>query len=291
MGKSQRNQARGARQKIAEQRAAERRAGRVRTALLAGSSVLVVLVVVVVLVAVKLGGSPAPVGGARADIAVARQIGSVPAAVFDAVGKGTASGLAPVAGRPELTSGGKPEVLYMGGEYCPFCAAERWALAAALSRFGTFSGLRFIHSSPTDVYPGTPTLSFYGSRYASRYLAFSGVEWYGERNDPSTPFGHVYLQRPTGAELAAFSRFARGSVPFVDIGDRYLVPQAQYLPSALAGLTWAQVAAAMRNPASPVARDVDGAANMITAAICTLTHGRPGDVCSSSGVTAARGSI
>ena len=59
---------------------------------------------------------------------------------------------------------GKPELLYMGGEYCPFCAAERWAIAAAVSRFGTLSGLHFIHSSPTDVYPSTPTLSFYKSR-------------------------------------------------------------------------------------------------------------------------------
>ena len=54
----------------------------------------------------------------------------------------------------------------------------------------------------------------------------------------------------------------------VDIGNRYLGSEAQYLPSALAGLSWAQVAAAMRDPSSPVGRDIDGAANMITAAIC-----------------------
>jgi hypothetical protein len=61
------------------------------------------------------------------------------------------------------------------------------------------------------------------------------------------------------------------------------VPQAQYLPSALAGLSWAQVAAAMRDPASPVAKDIDGAANMITAAICKLTHGQPAGVCQAAG--------
>jgi len=33
-----------------------------------------------------------------------------------------------------------------------------------------------------------------------------------------------------------------------------------------------------------------GAANVITAAICTLTHGQPGSVCQSSGVKAAAGS-
>ena len=52
-------------------------------------------------------------------------------------------------------------------------------------------------------------------------------------------------------------------------------------------MTWAQVAAAMRDPSSPVARDIDGAANIITAAICKLTHGQPASVCTSAGVRAA----
>ena len=186
-----------------------------------------------------------------------------------------------------MMAGGKPELLYMGGEYCPFCAAERWAIAAAVSRFGTLSGVHFIHSSPTDVYPSTPTLSFYKSGYTSKYLAFAPVEWYGEKADPSTPFGHVYLQHPTAGQAALFQKYAGGSVPFVDIGNQYVVPQAQYLPSALAHLSWAQVAAAMRNPSSPVGKDIDGAANMITAAICKLTHGQPQNVCTSAGVVAA----
>jgi hypothetical protein len=71
------------------------------------------------------------------------------------------------------------------------------------------------------------------------------------------------------------------------VGSRYLVPQAQYLPSALAGLSWAQVAAAMRDPARAVGKDIDGAANMITAAICKLAHGQPRNVCASPGVAAA----
>ena len=40
-----------------------------------------------------------------------------------------------------LTSNGKPEILYIGAEFCPYCAAERWAIAVALSRFGTLSPL------------------------------------------------------------------------------------------------------------------------------------------------------
>jgi hypothetical protein len=43
----------------------------------------------------------------------------------------------------------------------------------------------------------------------------------------------------------------------------------------------------MRDPSSPVGKDIDGAANIITAAICKVTHGQPRNVCTSAGVTAA----
>ena len=285
-----------ARQKLAAQQAASRRAAARRAAvrrrlLWTGGSVTAVLALVVVLIVVKVTHSSAPAAAApaQANAAVAAKLTSVPAATFDTVGLGSATGLKTISGQPELTVGGKPDVLYIGGEYCPFCAAERWALAAALSRFGTLSQLTFIHSSPTDG--DVPTLSFYHSGYTSKYLAFSPVEWFGEATDPSTAFGHVYLQPPTAAQAALFTRYANGSVPFVDLGNRYLVPQAQYQYTDLQGLSWAQIAAAMRDPASQTARDIDGAANSLTAALCGLTHGQPGGVCSSDGVKAAAGSL
>jgi hypothetical protein len=150
--------------------------------------------------------------------------------------------------------------------------------------------VRFIRSLPLDVYPSTPTLSFAGARYTSRYLQFVPVEWYGEKTDPATPLGHVYLQYPTQHQEALYAKYADG-IPFLDIGNRYLLPATQYVPSALAGLTWAQVGAAMHNPATAVGTDIDGAANIITAAICQLTKNQPADVCTSAGVTAAHGSI
>jgi len=286
MGNAQRTRARSARERVAAQRADARRARRTRRLLLAGGGISLVVVLVIVLVAVRPGrpgapaASPGPAAGTAAQAAaVAAEVTSVPAATFDSVGAGTATGLTATAGQPLLTSAGKPEVLYMGGEYCPFCAAERWALTAALSRFGTFTGLGLIHSSPADVYPSTPTLSFHGSRFTSKYVSFAPVEWFGQAADASTPFGHAILEQPTAQQAALFSRYAGGSVPFTDIGNKYLIPQAQYLPSALQGMSWSQVAAAMRDPGSPVARDIDGAANIITAAVCTLTNNQPATAC------------
>ena len=296
MGSAARTKARTSREKLAASRAAQRRAEQRRRILLAGGSVAVVLALVGTLIAVKLSQSPvrpaaAPAAGARTVAQVQQQVTSVPAAAFDTVGAGTATGLSAAAGQPPLTAGGQPELLYIGGQYCPFCAAERWALAAAVSRFGTLSGLTLIHSSPADVYASTATLSFATAHYSSRYLAFVPVEWFGEAADPSTPFGHAYLQQPTAQQQALFARYGGGSIPFVDIGNRYLLPQVQYVPSVLAGLSWTQVTAAMRDPASPVAKAIDGAANVIAAAICTLTHGQPGGVCRSAGVKAAAGSL
>src|SRR5207302_7512423 len=71
---------------------------------------------------------------------------------------------------------GKPQILYIGAEYCPFCAAERWSLIVALSRFGTFQHLQLTTSSASDLYPNTSTFTFYRSAYTSPYLDFQSVE-------------------------------------------------------------------------------------------------------------------
>src|SRR5205807_2939139 len=86
---------------------------------------------------------------------------------------------------PPLTGPtGKPEFLYVGAEYCPYCAAERWSMVVALSRFGTFSQLYQTTSSASDVYPSTTTFSFYsllynGPFYTSHYIDLVCVEELG----------------------------------------------------------------------------------------------------------------
>jgi hypothetical protein len=80
-----------------------------------------------------------------------------------------------------------------------------------------------------------------------------------------------------------------GSFPFVDIGNQALIIGSQYLPSAFSGMTWSQVAAAIRNPSTTIGKEVGGAANQITAELCKLTHGQPAGVCTAPGVKAASG--
>jgi hypothetical protein len=297
MSATTRNKQRNARQKIAAQRQAARRAQRRTRILISGGSIAAVLAIVLSLVLVKtLGPAPSgqagPAAGTALPASVVANITSVPASTLDTVGTGTTfpHTVAPASGVP-LTSGGKPEILYIGAEYCPYCATERWPLTVALSRFGTFTGLRGIHSSATDVYPSQPTLTFYKSTYTSKYLAFVPVETNTE--NPQTP-----LQRLTPAEQALLARYdappyvqadSSGAIPFIDIGNRYLIYGAQYNPQVLQGHTWAQVAAALHDPASPIAQGAGGAANMITAAICKLTGNQPARVCASPVISRIQG--
>lgn len=298
MGKASRQKRQGSvRERIAAQQAAERRAA-MRNRILAWTAVAVVIVVVVVFVAINLSrknekasASALPTGAALAKIT--SQVTSVPPSTLDTVGQGNVqTPLIPLSGQPPLTSGGKPEMVYIGAEYCPYCAAERWAMVVALSRFGTFSNLGVTHSDTADVYPNTNTLTFYKSSYSSKYLVFSPVE----ETDPNKNT----LQKPTSAQQALLNKYdsppyvsssSQGSIPFVDIGNKYLISGASYSPQVLQGKNWSQIASALHNPSSPIAQAVNGTANMITAAICKTTGGQPANVCTSKAVTSAEGKL
>src|SRR6201996_5588847 len=196
-------------QRIAAQRAAERRAEVRNRILIAAGSVVVVIAVVLAFVLVKVNsnGSSAkststaangPTGTALAS--VVKDTTTVPASTLNTIGAGTATAFPQsISGGSALTSNGKPEVLYIGAEYCPFCAAERWGMVVALSRFGTFKNLGTTRSSSSDEFPNTATWTFYKSSYTSKYLTFSSVEM--ETNKlASGGQSYTTLQTPTKAQ-------------------------------------------------------------------------------------------
>src|SRR3954451_4156292 len=151
-----------AREHAAQLRAAQLRAERRRRLLFAGGAVALVVAVVAGLIIAKLAGAGASTPSAAAGLAssqVVTDVTSVPAATLNKVGVGSAQGGPQHITAPALTQAGKPKVLYVGAEYCPFCAAERWPVVVALSRFGTFTNPGPPTSAGNDVYPNTPTLS------------------------------------------------------------------------------------------------------------------------------------
>jgi hypothetical protein len=286
VGKASRTKRAGStRDKIAAQRAAARRREIRNRALLASGAVVVVIAIVLALVLVKLNSNSKSNGGPATGTVLSASVLNglnVPASTLDAVGAGTtySKPIIPIPGST-LTSGGKPEVLYIGAEFCPYCATERWAMAVALSRFGTFTGLHGIHSSPTDVFANTPTLTFYKSTYTSKYITFVPVETETVSKAP--------LQQTTAAQNQLLAKYdtqpyippqsPRGSIPFVDFGNHYMISGASYNPQVLQGKTWSEVVAALSDPSNPIAKGADGAANLITAAICKLTSNQPGSAC------------
>jgi hypothetical protein len=297
MGKASRSKQRlTAREKIAVQRAAERRTQvRTRVSLVIGSAVAVVAIVVAFVIIKNTNGSSSagaiPTGAAAAS--VISDVTNVPAATLAAVGKGgIQTAPSKLSGQPPLTSGGKPEMVYIGAEYCPYCAAERWAMTVALSRFGTFSGLGLTHSDTADVFPSTKTLTFYKSSYSSNYLVFTPVEQTDSNKKP--------LQQTTAQQNALIAKYdappyvsssSQGAIPFIDFGNKYLVSGASYTPQVLQGKTWKQISAALSNPKSPTAQAVDGTANVLIATICKVTNNQPANVCAAPSIAALSGQL
>jgi Domain of unknown function (DUF929) len=305
MGKASRTKVDSSRrEKIAAQRAAARRAEQRRRILIASGAIVAVLAIVVAFVVIKVNSKPAaatagpngPTGAALSSVIATTT--SVPASVLDKVGDGSGAFTGKIqtikpAGAA-LTANGKPEMLYMGAEYCPYCAAARWSMIVALSRFGTFSGLQTIHSASVngagsaEPDPNTPTWTFANAKYTSPYLTFTPVELQTNIPDSSTG-SYTNLQTPTKAQQALLTKYDAapyttepGAIPFMDFGNKYVSIGSPYDPGVLAGLSWATIATDLHNPNSAVAKAVDGTANYITAAICKMTGNQPASACTAA---------
>lgn len=298
MSQSKKGAREQARALMAAQKAAEARRKRL---LSAGVFVGIVVIAIGILVGVKLSSGGAKSGGpaaTKASSEVISKITGVPAATLDTIGIGKID-TAPkgITGQPVLTADGKPLVVYIGAEYCPFCAAERWAMIVALSRFGTFSNLGQTHSSSVDSFPNTPTLSFHGATYTSKYLSFQGVETQSNQISGNSYTALDTLTADQQKLLATYDAApyvpanAAGSIPFIDFANQAIVSGASYSPQLLAGMTVDQVAAVLSDPSNPIAQAVGGAANAFTAVLCKLTNDQPANVCVSPAASAYQGKI
>ena len=282
------------------------RRSRERTRIFAAAgSIIVVAAIVLTFVLIKLNAKTSSSSGSlpnghagAAPTAVVDKVTSVPASTLNTVGSGAYAGrMQTITGNPApLTANGKPELLYIGAEYCPYCAAERWAMIVALSRFGALSGLATVQSAVSDgagnqePFPNTPTWTFVHASYSSPYLTFSEVELYTNIPDTSAG-GYTALQTATSAQLALLNKYdappyvdsaAAGSIPFLDFGNKYVSIGASYSPQVLSGLSWGTIATDLSNPGSTVAKSVDGTANYITAAICSMTGNQPSSACTTT---------
>jgi thiol-disulfide isomerase/thioredoxin len=251
---------------------------------------IVVVIAIVIGVFVYLANQPASTTSKGSD-AVFKSLTTIDPSELATVGTGSAQNLmkAVPAGTPALKGpSGKPQFFYLGAEYCPYCAAQRWGMIVALSRFGTLSQLNQLTSSEDSI----PTYTFLGSTYTSKYIDFVSVESQDNQNNP--------LQTPTASQMQLVNTYDappyttdqnKGAIPFIDIGNQFVSSGSYYSPTVLQGLSYEDIGNQLRDANSQVAQGILGTANYLTAAICTATGNQPASVCTADPIPSIQQSL
>jgi len=247
------------REKDAGRRKARQAAGRKTLAIRIGGGVVAVLALAAAVAFALRGNSSsvsqnavaAGLGAPTSDVA------SPPAGAFNHVG-------AP------LYQAGKPELLFIGAQYCPHCAGQRWAIVKALNQFGTFSHMT---SSAND--DGTiPTYDLRDATYSSKYVAFVHKDLEDRNHQP--------LESLSPGEQALFSQYdPSGGIPMVLAGG-YAALGDGYDLSLIQSKSFGTVQHDLQqgDSSNPLVPAVNAEANSITAFICHADSMRPHSACS-----------
>ncbi|MEO3936625.1 DUF929 family protein [Dermatophilaceae bacterium Soc4.6] len=271
--------------RLKELKAAQAAAERKRRLSIAAAATAVVVLVIGAVVFAALKAPKGAVTSAKTSGTIsdtlAKALSSVPATAFDTVGLGTAQGNVIKAKTGDVAlKDGKPRIVYVGAEFCPYCASERWALVTALSRFGTFTGLDYAVSSANDTPANVPTLSFKDAKYTSDYLTFESYEVSDRDQKP--------LQKlPDDVAALQKADDPQGSIPYIFYAGKAFQSGSAYDGSVLADSPQDTIGTQVGDPTTAISKGVLGAANLSSAKLCALTGDKPAAVCTSAGVKAA----
>lgn len=182
-----------------------------------------------------------------------------------------------VTNEPLKRASGKSLVFFMGSGFCPFCAAERWAIVKALSKFGRWDGLVETTSAGHDEkYLNIPTVSFARARYESDFIEFIGRETADRNFEP--------LQELEEKDYEILDTFNPDQIiPFLLIDGQFMQVGSGYSPQILEGMDHAKVRDELGNPSSPVGQAMRAEIDNIVALICKSIGGRS-DVCNSENI-------
>jgi Domain of unknown function (DUF929) len=170
-------------------------------------------------------------------------------------------------------------MLFIGAEFCPICATQRWPMTVALSHFGTFTNLQQTHSAVSDG--DIPTLSYYGSTFTSPYLTFTPVE--NTTNQP-TSSGYKPLQTPTPAQNALWQANSPSgeTYPFIYIDGKWLLQTSQFPDTELEGHSFNQILNSVGNNNNTIGAAIDASAAVLIQKICSVTGEKPAATCAAS---------
>jgi len=168
------------------------------------------------------------------------------------------------------TSNGKPIVVYIGGEYCPYCAVERWSLILSLSRFGNFSNLHYMTSAANEL--DLATFTFQGSSYSSKYLVFQGYEQEDRSRNQLATVPVNYTKEFTN------------TYPYVNFGNKFILQTLIPDIGIISGKNWTQIMTSI-STGDAIGNILKEGANDISALICNVTGGQPSSICANSSVS------
>jgi hypothetical protein len=170
--------------------------------------------------------------------------------------------------QPLKRESGKSLVFFMGAGFCPFCAAERWAIVNALKNFGTWEGLVDDKSAGHDEkYLNIPTMNFARAKYTSDYVEFVGKETADRNFEP--------LQELDDKDYEILDTYNPDQIiPFLLIDGQFMQVGAGYSPQLLEGMDHAKVKAELENPNSQVGKAIRAEIDNITALICKSIGGK-----------------
>jgi thiol-disulfide isomerase/thioredoxin len=171
---------------------------------------------------------------------------------------------------------GKLFVFFMGAEYCPFCAAERWSIVRALQKFGQWNGLKQTMSAARDEpFLNLPTYDFTKATYTSPHIEFVAREIKDREFKP--------LQKLLKTEEKLVRKFnPKKEIPFLLVGGRFMQIGPGFTPKIFIGHTFRQTETELKKVESEIRKTIDDEANIIAALLCV--SGLPPELCKETGL-------
>ena len=175
-----------------------------------------------------------------------------------------------------MKRGGKVFVFFMGAEYCPYCAAERWAIVRALSRYGQWSGLKQTMSAARDEpFLNLPTYDLTEATYTSPHIEFVSRDIKDREFKPR--------QKLLKTEEKLIRKYnPEKKIPFLLIGGRFMQLDSGYTPKIFIGHTFRQTETELKKIESDIRKTIDEEANVISALLCI--SGLPPELCKETGI-------
>ena len=199
--------------------------------------IVVVIIVVIAIGYVFMSSGSMPVSGQIGTPVSNAQLSQLKAIAMDGVladnvGVGsTANGGNPnyplsINNSTALVVNGKVGVVYIGADFCPYCAINRWGLVIALMRFGNFTGLKYMQSGAHDVYASTATFTFENSSYVSDSVYFDPVE--------TADINGNALSTPDPLQMALMKKYDKsGNIPFTVFGNKSILVGPMATPQSI----------------------------------------------------------